>query len=1031
MFNEREYESKIIELFKEINYKYINSEEMLFLRKDLSTIILFDKLEEQIKKINNGISQTDVNALIDQVKRMDNANLLLGNKNAMKALSEGIKVYNSIDEITYTYYLIDYQNTENNEFVITDQIKMTSNHINYDNQIPDLVVYINGLPVSVIELKSPMKDESKSIEDAFDQIKNYQNNMPILFTWNIINTISNMHINRYGSLTASYNRYSNWRNLEDIDNEQPYIFFFKNLYDKDNFLDILRKYSFYTIGDDPVKIIAGYHQIIGVSKAIDKVIEAMQNHTGKAGIFWHTQGSGKSLSMVFLARQVNNIKKKMTTLVITDRKDLDNQLSQTFLSASNYLGQEVKQIESIKDLKETLDNRIQNGIYLCTVQKFDETIGNLTNRDDILIISDEAHRSHKNIYGTLSVIEEELEVREKFGHAYYLRQAFPNATFIGFTGTPIENEDHQTKEIFGEYTTKYLMTDATKDGFVVPIAYESRHAQLEIASEKKEELDRIYSEIRNEILENVDLKAEVQKNLNKKIQKMDTIIGDPSRVKEIANDFVKHYKERSNLLKGKAMFVAYNRDIAFRYYKEIVTIDPDLKDNIRLILTANNQKDSAEMLALIGNDKFKKDSANIFKDPNSNFKIAIVVDMWLTGFDAPCLDTIYLDKPIKMHNLMQTIARVNRTYTDKNNKELVKENGLVVDYIGLWKKLQEALGFYTAGGDNIQEHGPEDVNIIKSNLLEYVREIYKKDLKDEIIIDFKRTNDKSYLFLLVEDIQRVVIKNKEKQIFVNKTKKIKKGFTSVLTDLNYEEKILIQLLITARSMIIKRELGRLDIDFKINEIKDLIADSIIHNKTIINDTIEGDKISLTNIINYIRKLAPEASNDPLEIDKMAKATGAAIHSLKSINIVKSEKLTNKLQILLDKYDSNHISVEEFLEGLKGLGHEVLETKLEFENSDKDKVELAFFEIMLDDKYSQSEFDKAMIEKITKELYKKVKPLLNKRWLYNESIKQNVRSEMKKILVINGYPPEETKILQTRLIKQLQEQIYNGICRLED
>jgi type I restriction enzyme R subunit len=1030
VFNEHEYEKRVIEIFEEMNYKYVSSKDMITLRKDLNTTILFDEFETAIKRINDGISQIDINSIVDQIKRMDNANLLLGNKKSIKALTEGVKVYDSKNEITHTYNLIDYNKMDNNTFIVTDQFKMISSHINYDNQIPDLVIYINGLPVSVIELKSPIINEIKSIEYAYDQIKNYQHNMPTLFTWNIINTISNLHINRYGSLTASYTRFSNWRNLEGNKTE-PYKYFFNNLYLKENIISIMKDFSFYTSGDDPAKIVAGYHQFLGVKEAKDKVLGAMDNGTGKAGIFWHTQGSGKSLSMVFLTRQVNNIKRNMTTLVITDRKDLDNQLSGTFLNATSYLGQSVRQIESISDLKDTLDNKVQNGIYLCTVQKFDESIGNLSNRDDILIISDEAHRSHKNIHGKLSVIEDEFTVEEKFGYAYFLRKAFPNATFIGFTGTPIESEDHQTRNIFGEYASKYLMTDATEDGFVVPISYESRHAQLKIASEKKEELDKLYSEIRKEIIEKVDLKAEVQKHLNKKIQNMDSIIGDPNRIKEIAEDFVKHYKTRSNLLKGKAMFVAHNRKIAYNYYKEIIKLAPELKNNIRLILTANNQKDSQDMLGLIGNDKYRKDSADVFKDPNSDFKIAIVVDMWLTGFDAPSLDTIYIDKPIKMHNLMQTIARVNRTYTDKNNKNLVKQNRLVVDYIGLWKKLQDALGFYATGGDSIKENAPEDVKIIKSRLMNYVNKIYKDDLNDKVNIDFKMTNDKLYLFKVVEDIQRVVTGSRLKQIFINRTKKLTKEFTSVITSCSYEEKIMIQLLITSRSMIIKRELGQIDIDLKVDQIRKLIADSIIYNKTVISDNIEGERISLTNIINYITKVTPDIVDDALEVEKVSKATGAALKHLKQINIVKAEKLTNKLQILLDKYDANHISIEEFLEGLIGLGDEIKQAKEDIESSDKDTVELAFFEIMNDDEYSKSVYDKKMIEEITHELYKKVKPMLNKRWLYNETIKQNVRAEMKKILILKEYPPKATAILQKKLIKQLQAQIYGGIVKLEE
>lgn len=1031
MINEYDYERLVIKYFEEIGYEYKNSDEILRIRKDLGTVILFENLEKAIKRINN-VDSFELNNIIGEVKRTDDINLFNANKKAVQLMCEGVKVKGEKDDQTRTYKLIDLDNIDNNEFVVTNQIKITSSHQNYDNQVPDVVIYINGLPIAVIELKSPTIDDiSRSMDAAYKQIQNYQGYMPTLFTWNILNVISNKHMNRYGSITASYSRYSNWRKLHDNGDESNDKYFFKSLFNKKNILSILKDFTFFTSGNEEAKIIAGYHQINGVKQASDSIEIAMDNHTRKAGIFWHTQGSGKSLSMVFLTRYINNIKRNLTTLIITDRKDLDNQLSGTFLGAADFLGQEVKQIESINDLIETLNNRKQNGIYLCTIQKFNESIGELSKRDDILVMSDEAHRSHKNINGRLEVIEDELKVEEKFGYAYYLRQAFPNATFIGFTGTPIETEDHQTKSIFGDYTTKYLMNDAEKDGFVVPIKYESRHAKLEIVSEKKEELDALYKEVRDEVLENTDLKADVQKHLNNKIQKMDMIIGDPERINEIATDFVNHYKSRQNLLKGKAMFVAYNREIAFKYYYKIIEIDPSLKKNIRVILTANNQKDTPEMLEIIGNDKYRKDSANEFKDPESDFKIVIVVDMWLTGFDAPCLDTLYLDKPIKMHNLMQTIARVNRTYTDKNNSELVKESGLVVDYIGLWKKLQEALEFYTLGGDDVAVVGPEDVEELKENVLEAVEDIYNQDLQGKVIIDKKKLEDKDYLFELIEEIQRVVISSKEKQFFVNKVKKVGKFFPSLVSILTLEDKIKIQLLIAARSMLIKRELGNLDIDMKIDELKAVISESIIHNKTVINDNINGEDVSLTQIVNYIKIVQNNISNDPLAIEKATHILAGGISQLKNINMVREEMLTNKLQQLLDKYDSNHITAEEFVEGLKLLGVEVQQALDDHEASDKDKVELAFYEILLDDEYSKNEYDSKMIEKISNDIYEKVKPHLTKRWLYNETVKQKVRATMKIELLKNGYPPEATPELREKLMKQLQLQIQNGICELKE
>ncbi len=380
---------------------------------------------------------------------------------------------------------------------------------------------------------------------------------------------------------------------------------------------------------------------------------------------------------------------------------------------------------------------------------------------------------------------------------------------------------------------------------------------------------------------------------------------------------------------------------------------------------------------------------------------------------------------------MQTIARVNRTYTDKANKELIKESGLVVDYIGLWKKLQEALEFYTLGGEEILVTGPEDIDELKTTVFDAVNDIYMNDLSDKIKFESSNFEDKDYLFEQIERIQRIVIHNKEKQLFVNKVKKIAKVFPALISVCTLEEKLKIQLLMTARSMLIKRELGNLDIDMKIEDLKKIISDSIIHNKTIINDSIDGEDVSLTKIINYIKLVEKDIAKDDLEIEKATRILFGGISRLKNINMVREEVLTNKLQLLLDKYDSNHITAEEFVEGLKLLGQEVQQVYDEYEASDKDKVELAFYEILLDDQYAKSKYDAEMIEKISTSIFNKVKPHLTKRWLYNENVKQKVRATMKLELLNSGYPPDATPELREKLMSQLQLQIQNGICELKE
>ncbi|MFV0246469.1 MAG: type I restriction endonuclease subunit R [Mycoplasmatales bacterium] len=1022
MIFESNYEIAVIKYLENIGYNYIVNEELMKIRKDYDVVILFDILEESIRKINKNISQKDLNAVIGKIRGVETTSLIKSNENANRYIKEGIKVKDETKDVTNTFKIVDFDNIENNNYIVTNQFKTTTKHINYNNQIPDIVIYINGLPVSIIELKNPESD-TDSISDAFHQIKNYQDNMKKLFTWNICNVISNQHISRYGSLTSDINRFSNWRNLTDdsISNDE---FFFKQLFNKEMILSIVKDFTFFTHDNKIEKKIAGYHQITGVLDTVNSVYDSFENKTNKAGIFWHTQGSGKSFSMIFLLRYLNNHSKKMTTIVVTDRTELDNQLSGSFMKASDFLGQEIKQITSIKDLKETLLNKKQNGIYLTTVQKFDESIGELSNRSDILVISDEAHRSHKNISGVLSVIEEEVSVVEKYGYAYHLRTAFPNASFLGFTGTPIENDSHQTKEIFGDYTSKYTMSDAQKDGFVVPITYESRHTQLKIVNSKKQELDNLYENVRKEALKNVDLKVEVQKNLNKKLQQMDIIIGDDDRIEEISKDFVQHYNKRKNLLKGKSIFVAYNREIAFKYYKEITRIAPELEKKIRLIMTANNQKDSEEMLRLIKNEEYKDDCAKSFKDPDNDFKIAIVVDMWLTGFDAPCLDTLYIDKPIKMHNLMQAIARVNRNYVDSSNDELIKEGGLIVDYIGLWSKLQEALSFYTTGDKSIELSEPLDIDYLKENAVKQTHHIYSEYLDNKIHLDSSKIDDSEYLYNIIQDIQRIVIGKKLKQEFVRDVKTIKSIFVSIVSQCSEEEKILMQLLITSRSMLIKRELGNIDIDMKVSDLKQKIADAITHNKTIIKDNVDGKTVSLTDIMNHIVKYEDIDPTDALEVDKKVQVVTKALKSIRAINMIKEEKLTNKLKVLLEKYDSGHITLEEFSEQLHNdVAKEIYDELNEFDYSEDNKIEKSFYSILLDSD-NQTDYDKEKIRSITEKLYNSIDYLLTKRWTYNNKVKREVRATLYNILNDEGYPPDTSNELKEKLVQQLELQIDN-------
>ncbi|NQZ29380.1 MAG: type I restriction endonuclease subunit R [Mycoplasmatales bacterium] len=1024
--NESDFEKRTLEKLQEKGYEYINSGEILKIRKNHSETLLIKHLEDSIKKINPEISNIHLNEVVGKIRRADQASLLVSNKYAHEILINGVKVFDKREKITRTYKFVDFNEIENNNFVVTNQFSMTSKNQDFKDQRPDIVVYINGLPLVVFELKSPTKNGDDIIIGAFNQIKNYQESLTSLFVFNFFNLISDLHTTKIGTITANIDRYSYWRNPNE--KERSFVYqmdeVIDNLFEKQTFLNLLQNYTFFTKETNATKILAGYHQYYGVEKATESAVNAVESDKDnkKAGIFWHTQGSGKSYSMTMLAKNFINHKKKATIIVITDRSDLDEQIFQTFSKAEDFIGQEVHKINSISELKQTLKNKAQNGIYFSTVQKFDKTVGILSKREDVLIMTDEAHRSHSNIEAKYVRNEETFEVEKKFGSAALLRKAFPMATFIGFTGTPIEKEDFATKNIFGDYVTKYLMSDATKDGFVVPINYESRQAQLHLREDHIKQLDDALAEVRNEIIDESAAPAIVMKNVNKRLLKIDNLIGDPDRVKAVSKDFINHYKQRINILKGKAMFVAYNREIAMKYYEEIIKQAPELKENMRVIMTPNNQ-DPEQVTKLLGTKEYRRASASEFKDPNSNFKIVIVVDMWLTGFDAPSLDVIYLDKPIKMHNLMQTIARVNRVYTDKKNKQITKETGLVVDYIGIWRKLTEALAFYTNNGDSFEQKDGSWTNAeeVKEMLNEAIEKIFDICL-EKMDIDFeKASNDKNYLFNIIEDMQQIVIAHKKEAQFINLVKPLSKLFKTTIAILDKEETIITQLLMIARSQIIKRELGKFDLDNKVEEIKTIMAKAIKHRQTIIYDTVENEKISLTTIINVIKN--NKLGNKPeLEAKKAQALAQALIKEVEKINMVKADKLSNKLSALLNKYDSNFMSVEEFMEGIKQIANEARKIDAEAHDLGITPEEMAFYQILLEDDHSKSEFDKQQIKKISLEVFQKVRKNINLSWTYNDAMKDNVRAEIYESLIIHGYPPENVKVVRENIVSQLERQI---------
>ena len=714
MFTEESFENVVIEYLKELNYDYIHGSN---LTRDNKEVLLLKNLKTNLININKKIPESSIDYAIKKIQNFETNDVFTNNKLFHKYLTEGIEITDFIDGKTvyHTVKLIDFDNIENNEFLVVNQLEIVEDDI---KKIPDVIVYVNGIPLVCMELKSTSREEV-NIEDAYKQLMNYKEvHIPSLFYYNAFLVISDGVNTKAGTITAPFNRFMEWKkiNIEDEVKDTLGVNY-KNLdtllygmFDKERFLDIIKNFILFI---PKGKILAQYHQYYGMKKAINSVINAV-NSDGRAGVVWHTQGSGKSFSMTFLAG--NLIKNKRlespTILVITDRNDLDDQLFSTFCSASEFLRQEPIKCDSRADVKQVLEGRKTGGVVFSTIQKFEEETGLLSDRKNIIVMVDEAHRTQYNLDGKLDINTGEI----KYGYAKYLREALPNATYIAFTGTPIDNTDKSTYGVFGDLIDVYDMTQAVEDGATVKIYYESRLAKVKLDQSTMNLIDEEYF--------NMQVKEDVEsytvEQSQKQMSRMEKIICDEDRIRQVVKDIISHYEERKTQVAGKAMIVAYSRTSAYLMYQEIIKQRPDYKNKVKMVMTTNNGDDK-DMAKLIGTKKDQKKREEEFRDLDSEFKIVIVVDMWLTGFDVPALDTMYIDKPMKAHNLMQAIARVNRVFKDK-------EGGLVVDYIGIASELKKAMSEYT-DRDN-KNYGDMDVdNIAYPNFqekLEVCRDLFHK-----------------------------------------------------------------------------------------------------------------------------------------------------------------------------------------------------------------------------------------------------------------------------------------------------------------
>lgn len=998
--NENTLEQAIICELQEKGYDYIYGPDI---ERDYHEVILEDCFKESMMKINPGITIDMVSEAYRVVR--DQSLLKLEDVNAAfhKLLIEGVAVAYKKDgeNRTRAIKLVDFENPEVNDFKVINQYTI----IDYKTKRPDLLVFINGIPMVLFELKN-MANDTTTAENAYKQIKNYQLDIPSLFKYNAFNVISDGLETKVGTITSDFTRYMAWKSENGEKPEENASDFFtimlNGMFPKERLLDIIRNFIvFQDVKGKTIKILAGYHQYFAVRKAVESTRKSLREKSRKVGVVWHTQGSGKSLSMVFYTGLIVSTPEfeNPTVVVLTDRNDLDNQLFGTFCASSKLLlRQTPKQAESREHLKELLKVKA-GGIIFTTIQKFEEGSDVINDRSNIIFMADEAHRSQ---YGTEAKLDRETG-EWKYGMAKHMRDALPNATFIGFTGTPIDFKDKSTIEMFGNYIDIYDMTQAVDDGATVPIYYENRTAKLKLNEEILKRIDQEYAAIAGDSTE-----LEIEKS-KADLSSIEAVVGSSERLDMLANDIIAHYEDRQYVLTGKAMIVCMTRRIAINLYKKLLEKRPEWDKKVKVVLTASNQ-DPEDWHDIIGNKTYRDGLMIEFKDEKSDFKIAIVVDMWLTGFDVPSMATMYIDKPMKGHNLMQAIARVNRVYKDK-------EAGLVVDYIGMAAELKSALNQYTKRDqDKVPDLGlAYSVAMAK---LETMRDFfYTFDYST-----FFGDSDTARLKAIADGVNYALsFEEEESKDFVREATALSQAETLCRSLLDDKTKKEIEYFKCVKAGVCK--IGG----------KGKITSNEINARIIkmLEQAIEQD--GLINIFEQAGKKNPEISllsDEYMAQVRRMKHKNIAAEMLRNLlednikifartGVVKSQLFSEKMQSVLKRYNNRMITSAEVIEELLNLSKEMTEAYNAGEEKGLSIEELAFYDALVADPEVLRNMQDAILVELAHELTDLIRRSRTVDWDKKASARAYMRTQVKHLLRKYKYPPEQARSAIETVIKQAE------------
>lgn len=996
-FTEDAYEQTLIALFRdELGYAYECGYEV---ERDYKEPFYRADLVASMRRLNPELPADAMDEGIKQITNISIGTLEQNNEQFTLWMQNGLEVgfLQNGEERTALMRLIDFDHPERNLFKVVNQWRVEE----YKNKRCDMVVMVNGLPLVVVELKSAVSEDA-SIDDAYKQIKNYQQSIPSLFSYNAFNVISDMSETRAGTITAKQDRYMEWKTVDgsyETTLVADYRTFFLGMFQQQRLLDILQNFICFDKNQGKyAKILTAYHQYYAVGKALQRTRTAVEGN-GKIGVFWHTQGSGKSLSMVFYAHQLVQHLPEVTIVVVTDRKDLDNQLFGQFCRCQDFLRQEPQNAQSREDLGNLLRNRKSGGIIFTTIQKFEEGDSALSTRRNIIVMTDEAHRSQ---YGDEHWDMKSLTMKKGFSQK--MREALPGASFIGFTGTPISDRDRDTEEVFGNYIDIYDMSQAVDDGATRPVYYESRVVNLNLDPETIQLLDDEFDRLADEgATEEQILKAKQEHS------RLEVLLGEDETIDALVKDIIKHYEQnRAQELTGKAMIVALTRSIAIKIYRRMLELRPGWTEKVKVVMSSSNQ-DPEDWQPIIGNEAYKKELARKFKDNDDPMKIAIVRDMWLTGFDVPSLATMYVYKPMRGHNLMQAIARVNRVFPGK-------EGGLIVDYVGIAQALKSAMQQYT----NRDRRRFGDPDIAKTALLKWKEEM--EICRDQLHgYDYSRffSDDNTQRALAITGGANFLLEPSKQQLkknFTEHSNLLHNATTLCRSLLDEQQKAEVCYMDALRVMMLKlSQQGKIS-RHEINQrIGDLIRQSVKSDGVI---NLFGDKkVEFSLFDEAFLKEIKNMKERNIAIELLKKLMHEKIKQQKKTNIIQSDLFSEMLQLCLSNYMKGLLTNEEVIEELLKMAQQMKQAEAEAGDLGLTPEEKAFYDALSTPEGVRQAYSDEEFVALTRELTDVLHRNRTIDWNRKDSARARMRVMVKRLLKKYKYPPEGAKKALETVMRQ--------------